>query len=92
MFGQTPQVHTCGVFSICFRKEYVDMAKVSIGAAAYGTDTILQDSRQQLDMLMMTEQKIRQLQAEVAMMQTARQAYASALKASLVTSLSSPVA
>ena len=34
---------------------------------------------------MMTEQKIRQLQAEVAMMQTARQAYANALKASLVT-------
>ena len=32
----------------------------------------------------MTEQKIRQMQAEVAMLQTARQAYASALKASLV--------
>ena len=37
----------------------------------------------------MTEQKIRQFQAEVAMMQTARQAYASALKASLV-SMSAP--
>ncbi len=36
--------------------------------------------------LMMTEQKIRQLHAEVAMMQTARQAYANALKASLVRS------
>jgi hypothetical protein len=36
-------------------------------------------------MLVMTEQKIRQLQAEVAMMQTARQAYASGLKATLVT-------
>jgi hypothetical protein len=42
-------------------------------------------SRQQLEMLVMTEQKIRQLQAEVAMMQTARQAYASGLKATLVT-------
>ena len=33
---------------------------------------------------MMTEQRIRQMQAELAMMQTARQAYAGALKASLV--------
>jgi len=32
----------------------------------------------------MTEQKIRQRLAEVSMMQTARQAYAAALKASLV--------
>ena len=37
---------------------------------------------------MMTEQKIRQLQAEVAMMQTARQAYASALRTSLISSSS----
>ena len=61
------------------------MAKVSIDGVEYDSDTMSQESRQQLEMLMMTEQKIRQLQAEVAMMQTARQAYASALKASLVT-------
>jgi hypothetical protein len=61
------------------------MAKVSIDGVEYDTDTMSQESRQQLDMLVMTEQKIRQLQAEVAMMQTARQAYANALKASLVT-------
>jgi len=42
-------------------------------------------SRQQLEMLVMTERKIRQLQAEVAMIQTAGQAYASGLKATLVT-------
>ena len=60
------------------------MAKVNIDGVAYDTDTMSQESRQQLEMLVMTEQKIRQLQAE-AMMQTARQAYASALKASLVT-------
>ena len=61
------------------------MAKVNIDGVEYDTDTMSQESRQQLEMLMMTEQRIRQLQAEVAMMQTARQAYASALKASLVT-------
>ena len=60
------------------------MAKVTIDGVDYDTDTMSQESRQQLEMLMMTEQKIRQLQAEVAMMQTARQAYATALKASLV--------
>jgi hypothetical protein len=60
------------------------MAKVSIDGVEYDTDTMSQESRQQLDMLVMTEQKIRQLQAEVAMVQTARQAYANALKASLV--------
>ena len=61
------------------------MAKVSIDGVEYDTDTMSQESRQQFEMLVMTEQKIRQLQAEVAMVQTARQAYASALKASLVT-------
>lgn len=61
------------------------MAKVSIDGVEYDTETMSQESRQQLEMLVMTEQKIRQLQAEVAIMQTARQAYASALKASLVT-------
>ena len=60
------------------------MAKVTIDGVDYDTDTMSQESRQQLEMLVMTEQKIRQLQAEVAMMQTARQAYAAALKASLV--------
>ena len=60
------------------------MAKVTIDGVDYDSETMTQDSRQKLEMLMMTEQKIRQLQAEVAMMQTARQAYANALKASLV--------
>ncbi|NDE55166.1 MAG: hypothetical protein EB069_11510 [Actinobacteria bacterium] len=60
------------------------MAKVTIDGVDYDTDTMSQESRQQLEMLMMTEQKIRQMQAEVAMLQTARQAYASALRASLV--------
>lgn len=60
------------------------MAKVSIDGVEYDTDTMSVECRQQLEMLVMTEQKIRQLQAEVAMMHTARQAYANALKASLV--------
>lgn len=60
------------------------MAKVSIDGVEYDTEIMSQESRQQLEMLALTEQKVRQLQAEVAMMQTARQAYANALKASLV--------
>ena len=60
------------------------MAKVSIDGVEYDTETMSQESRQQLEMLALTEQKVRQLQAEVAMMQTARQAYANALRASLV--------
>lgn len=60
------------------------MAKVSIDGVEYDTESMSQESRQQLEMLALTEQKVRQLQAEVAMMQTARQAYANALKASLV--------
>jgi len=67
------------------------VAKVSIDGVEYDSDTMSQESRQQLEMLMMTEQKIRQLQAEVAMMHTARRAYANALKASLVTVPSSEV-
>ena len=50
------------------------MAKVTIDGVEYDTDTMSQDSRQQLEMLVMTEQRIRQMQAELAMMQTARQA------------------
>ena len=57
----------------------------------YDTDTMSQESRQQWDMLVMTEQKIRQLQAEVAMLQTARQAYVNALKASLVRVFAPPI-
>ena len=60
------------------------MAKISIDGIEYESDTMSQESRQQLDMLVMTEQKVRQLQAEIAMLQTARQAYATALKASLL--------
>ncbi|MFN6361589.1 MAG: hypothetical protein ACK4WE_12170, partial [Burkholderiales bacterium] len=65
------------------------MAKISIDGIEYESDTMSQESRQQLDMLVMTEQKVRQLQAEIAMLQTARQAYATALKASLL-KVSSP--
>ena len=48
------------------------MAKVTIDGVDYDTDTMSQESQQQLEMLMMTEQRIRQMQAELAMMQTAR--------------------
>ena len=63
------------------------MVKVRIEGVDYDTDPMSQESRQQLEMLMVTEQKIRQMQAELAMVQTARQASAGALKASLVPTL-----
>jgi hypothetical protein len=61
------------------------MHKVTIDGVDYERDQLSEEGQYQLDLLLMTDQMIRQLQAEVAMMQTARQAYANALKASLVT-------
>jgi hypothetical protein len=61
------------------------MHKVTIDGVDYERDQLSEEGQHQLDLLLMTDQMIRQLQAEVAMMQTARQAYAHALKASLVT-------
>ena len=60
------------------------MAKVTIDGVEYERDTLSEESQHNLDMLMMNDQMIRQLQSELAMLQTARQAYAGALKASLV--------
>ena len=37
------------------------MVKVTIEGVDYDTDTMSQESRQQLEMLVMTEQKIRQM-------------------------------
>jgi len=60
------------------------MAKVNIDGTEYDSATMSQEARDRLDMLVLTEQKLRQLQSEIAMLQTARQAYAAALKSSLV--------
>jgi hypothetical protein len=60
------------------------MAKVTIDGVEYERDTLSEESQHNLDMLMMNDQMIRQLLSELAMLQTAREAYAAALKASLV--------
>ena len=60
------------------------MAKVQIDGHDYETEAMSQEAKGRLEMLMLCDQKIRQLQGELAMMQTARQAYANALKAALV--------
>ncbi|NBP41088.1 MAG: hypothetical protein EBS54_00735 [Betaproteobacteria bacterium] len=60
------------------------MAKVQIDGHDYETEAMSQEAKGRLEMLMLCDQKIRQLQGELAMMQTARQAYANALKAVLV--------
>ena len=44
------------------------MARVTIDGVDYDSETMSQDSRQKLEMLMMAEQKIRQIQAELAML------------------------
>ena len=51
----------------------------------YDTEAMSPEAKGRLEMLLLCDQKIRQLQGELAMMQTARQAYASALRAVLVT-------
>ena len=56
------------------------MPKVSIDGVEYDSETMSAEAKGNLDMLVMTEGRIRQLQAETAMLQTARQAYANALK------------
>ena len=53
----------------------------------YDTDTLSPEARQQLEMLVATENRLRELQRDLAITQTARNAYANALKALLPTPL-----
>jgi len=59
------------------------MASIKIDGVDYDSETLPADCKQHLEMLIFTEQKLRQLQTELAIIQTARQSYASALKAAL---------
>lgn len=59
------------------------MAKVTIDGREYDVEQLPNDAKQQLASLQFVDRKIGELQAELAVLQTARLAYANALKAAL---------
>lgn len=59
------------------------MATITIDNVEYDTDNLSDQSKQQLQMLQVTEQELARLNAQLAITQTARMAYVNALKASL---------
>ena len=59
------------------------MARVKIDDREYDTDTMSADAKGRLEMLVATENRLRELQREMAIMQTARNAYVQALKEAL---------
>lgn len=61
------------------------MPTVTIDDREYDTDSLSDDAKQQIGNLNVCDQKIRQLQQELAIVQTARQAYATALQNALPT-------
>lgn len=63
------------------------MPKITIDNQDYDTETLSEVAKQHLQMLQMTEQEIQRLQLQLAIAQTARNAYAQALKQSLPTPL-----
>lgn len=59
------------------------MAKIQIDGADFDTDTMSEDARQQLTNLQMTDIEIQRLQVQLAIANTARNAYAKALRSVL---------
>ncbi len=63
------------------------MPSIKIDNIDYDLDTLSAEAKAQLQMLQVTEQEIGRLQARLMIAQTARNAYANALKAALPTPL-----
>lgn len=59
------------------------MSTITINNQPYDTDTLPDAAKQQLQMLAVTDAEIKRLQAQLAIAQTARNAYANALKSAL---------
>ena len=59
------------------------MPKIKIDDQEYDPEQLSQDAQNQLASLQFVDNELARLQAQIAAMQTARMAYASALKASL---------
>jgi hypothetical protein len=61
------------------------MATINIDNVEYDLEQLNDNARAQLSSIRTVDQKLSELQAETAILQTARQAYAAALKAELPT-------
>jgi len=59
------------------------MLNVTIDGQEYDLEQLSDEARQQLESLQFVDRRIGELQSELAVMQTARMAYANALKAAL---------
>jgi hypothetical protein len=59
------------------------MPKIKINNTEYDTDALPEAAKQQLEMLAVTDAEIRRLQAQLAIAQTAKNAYAQALAAAV---------
>ena len=59
------------------------MAKVKIDGKDYDTDTMSQEARDNLKNLNLCEQRLNEIKRDAAIIQTARNTYAAALKAAL---------
>lgn len=60
-----------------------DLKTVTVDGKKYRAEDFSEGARQQITMLRLTDQRLTALQAELAMIQTARNTYATALKAAL---------
>jgi hypothetical protein len=63
------------------------MSTIKIDNIDYDLDTLSQEAKSNLQMVQVVEQEIQRLQMQLAITQTARNAYGQALKASLPTPL-----
>ena len=61
----------------------LNMPTIKIDNKDYDLDKLSDEAKQQLEMLVATDNKIRELQRDLAITQTARNAYAKALEALL---------
>ena len=59
------------------------MPLIKIDHREYDTDTLSEAARQQLQMLMAADNRLRELQRDVALVQTARNAYLATLRSHL---------
>jgi len=59
------------------------MAEITIDGKAYDTDKLSETAKSQVGNLRFVDQEIARTQAQLAVLQTARQAYAQALKGEL---------
>ncbi len=68
------------------------MATIRIDDREFNTDDLSVEAKQQLEMLAATDQRMRELQRDLAIAQTARNAYAQALRAALPSPLETAMA